>query len=392
MMVPRGDRSGAVIEPYLTDQWYVRVGPLAAPAIAAVESGRIRFVPENWDKTYFQWMRNIQDWCISRQLWWGHRIPAWYDEARQHLRGARRRGSRRAGARATTGARWRCARTKTCSTPGSPRRCGRSRRSAGPTKRPTSQRFYPTNVLVTGFDIIFFWVARMIMFGLKFMDDVPFRDVYVHGLVRDGEGQKMSKSKGNVIDPLDIVDGIDAGCAPRQAHHRPDAAAPGAGIEKATRKQFPDGIAAYGTDALRFTFASLATQSRDMRFDLARVGRLPQFLQQAVERRALRAAVRRARQRPCPWTARSSCSIADRWIRSRLGATDRRRRRSLWRLPLRFRGRPRCTTSPGTSTATGTWSSSSRCCRARAAAAAQQRGARQRCWPCSRRCCARCIR
>ena len=200
-MVPRGDRSGAVIEPYLTDQWYVRTEPLAEPAIEAVESGRIRFVPENWSKTYFEWMRNIQDWCISRQLWWGHRIPAWYDEA-GNVFVARSEAEARARPRAKHGRDVRAdARTRTCSTPGSRRRCGRSPRWAGPSRRRTCSSSIPTNVLVTGFDIIFFWVARMIMMGLKFMGDVPFREVYVHGLVRDGEGQKMSQVQGQCHRP-----------------------------------------------------------------------------------------------------------------------------------------------------------------------------------------------
>ena len=254
--MPRGDRSGAVLEPWLTDQWYVRIAPLAEPAIKAVEDGRIRFVPENWAKTYFQWMHNIQDWCISRQLWWGHRIPAWYDDARQHLRRAHakpKRARRRARSSAATSQltrdedvldTWFSSALWPFSTLG------------WPEQTPELKTFYPTSVLVTGFDIIFFWVARMIMMGLKFAGDVPFREVYITGLIRDEHGEKMSKSKGNIIDPLDLIDGIDLEALvakrttglmqpqlTRRRSRRPRASS------------FPNGIPAYGTDALRFTFA-----------------------------------------------------------------------------------------------------------------------------------------
>ena len=268
LMVPRGDRSGAVIEPYLTDQWYVKIQPLADPAIAAVENGDIRFVPENWSKTYFEWMRNINDWCISRQLWWGHRIPAWYDDGSNiyvgrdeaHVREKYRLDdsvelTRDPDVLDT----WFSSALWPFSTLGWPEPTGEL------------ERFYPTSVLVTGFDIIFFWVARMIMMGLKFMGDVPFREVYVTGLVRDSEGQKMSKSKGNILDPLDLIDGIelDALVAKQTANlMQPQLQAR---IEKATRKHFPDGIPPFGTDALRFTFAQLATQGRDIRFDTGRI-------------------------------------------------------------------------------------------------------------------------
>jgi len=335
LMVPRGDRSGAIVEPYLTDQWYVRVAPLAAPAIAAVETGRIRFVPQNWDKTYFQWMHNIQDWCISRQLWWGHRIPAWYDDE-GHIYVARDAAAAAAQARARLGREvalrqdedvldtWFSSALWPFSTLGWP---GRT---------PELQRYYPTSVLVTGFDIIFFWVARMIMFGLKFMDDVPFRDVYVHGLIRDGEGQKMSKSKGNVIDPLDIVDGIslEALLAKRTTGLMQPHLAPA--IEKATRKQFPEGIAAYGTDALRFTFASLATHGRDIRFDMQRVAgyrnfcnklwNAARFVMMSVEQTGEPGAPAAAHATGATGatgaagvTGPAELSPADRWIRSRLG-------------------------------------------------------------------------
>ena len=268
LMVPRGDRSGTVIEPYLTSQWYVAVESLAKPAIEAVESGKIRFVPDNYRNMYYSWMRDIQDWCISRQLWWGHRIPAWYDESGNIYVGKDEAAVREKYQLDSALVlrqdedvldTWFSSALWPFSTLG------------WPEQTQALQTWYPTNVLVTGFDIIFFWVARMIMMGLKFMDDVPFREIYMHGLVRDGEGQKMSKSKGNVLDPLDIIYGISLDdllqkrTSNMMQNHLVEK------IKKQTRKQFPDGIPAFGADALRFTFTAMASTGRDVRIDLQRL-------------------------------------------------------------------------------------------------------------------------
>ncbi|MDF1681393.1 valine--tRNA ligase [Ponticaulis sp.] len=272
IMQPFGDRSGVVIEPMLTDQWYVDAKTLAQPAIEAVRSGKTDFVPENWSKTYFQWLDNIEPWCISRQLWWGHRIPAWYT-ADGEIFVAENEEAAYAAARAKHGAdvtltqdedvldTWFSSALWPFSTLG------------WPDKTPEVSEFYPGAVLITGFDIIFFWVARMMMFGLKFMDEVPFKDVYIHALVLDETGKKMSKSEGNVLDPIDIIDGCDLQVLvdKRLRDARTDDKGKLNQIEQKTRRQFPEGLPACGTDALRFTLASQAAQGRDIRLSIDRI-------------------------------------------------------------------------------------------------------------------------
>ena len=315
LKIPKGDRSGAIIEPYLTNQWFVKATALAKPAIEAVKQGKIKFIPQNWSKIYFQWLENIEDWCISRQLWWGHRIPAWSDEKNniyvghneEEIRTKYQLGNIPLKQDEDVLDTWFSSAFWPFATLGWPK----------PT--PEFKTFYPTTVLVTGFDIIFFWVARMVMMGLKFTDEVPFKEVYITGLIRDSHGQKMSKSKGNVLDPVDLIDGITLDELTKKRTNNLMQPHLAKEIATQTRIDFPNGISSFGADALRFTFCALATTSRDINFSIARLEGYRNFCNKIWQ--AARFVLLQTENFNFVNNTDIEFSLADRWIQTTLQNT-----------------------------------------------------------------------